>query len=131
MRYIKRNGLYILIVCVLLLVVGAVIAVVGQVKRLSPAKQEEPSQSASETVQQPTLEEPSSDASGETASEQEPVDESAYVPPFSGRTALLADSGLVITFDDAALSWEESEDLISLTDAAGAQNLPSKPLQAL
>lgn len=121
MRYIKRNGLYILIVCVLLLVVGAVIAVVGQVKRLSPAKQEEPSQSASETVQQPTLEEPSSDASGETASEQEPVDESAYVPPFSGRTALLADSGLVITFDDAALSWEESEDLISLTDAAGAQ----------
>ena len=38
MRYIKRNGLYILIVCVLLLVVGAVIAVVGQVKRLSPAK---------------------------------------------------------------------------------------------
>ena len=69
MRYIKRNGLYILIVCVLL-VVGAVIAVVGQVKRLSPAKQEEPSQSASETVQQPTLEEPSSDASGETASEQ-------------------------------------------------------------
>ena len=68
MRYIKRNGLYILIVCVLLLVVGAVIAVVGQVKRLSPAKQEEPSQSASETVQQPTLEEPSSDASGETAS---------------------------------------------------------------
>ena len=34
MRYIKRNGLYILIVCVLLLVVGAVIAVVGQVKRL-------------------------------------------------------------------------------------------------
>ena len=50
MRYIKRNGLYILIVCVLLLVVGAVIAVVGQVKRLSPAKQEEPSQSASETV---------------------------------------------------------------------------------
>ena len=113
MRYIKRNGLYILIVCVLLLVVGAVIAVVGQVKRLSPAKQEEPSQSASETVQQPTLEEPSSDASGETASEQEPVDESAYVPPFSGRTALLADSGLVITFDDAALSWEESEDLIS------------------
>ena len=74
MRYIKRNGLYILIVCVLLLVVGAVIAVVGQVKRLSPAKQEEPSQSASETVQQPTLEEPSSDASGETASEQEPVD---------------------------------------------------------
>lgn len=33
MRYIKRNGLYILIVCVLLLVVGAVIAVVGQVKR--------------------------------------------------------------------------------------------------
>ena len=48
MRYIKRNGLYILIVCVLLLVVGAVIAVVGQVKRLSPAKQEEPSQSASE-----------------------------------------------------------------------------------
>ena len=46
MRYIKRNGLYILIVCVLLLVVGAVIAVVGQVKRLSPAKQEEPSQSA-------------------------------------------------------------------------------------
>ena len=107
MRYIKRNGLYILIVCVLLLVVGAVIAVVGQVKRLSPAKQEEPSQSASETVQQPTLEEPSSDASGETASEQEPVDESAYVPPFSGRTALLADSGLVITFDDAALSWEE------------------------
>ena len=121
MRYIKRNGLYIIIVCVLLLVVGAVIAVVGQVKRLSPAKQEEPSQSASETVQQPTLEEPSSDASGETASEQEPVDESAYVPPFSGRTALLADSGLVITFDDAALSWEESEDLISLTDAAGAQ----------
>ena len=43
MRYIKRNGLYIIIVCVLLLVVGAVIAVVGQVKRLSPAKQEEPS----------------------------------------------------------------------------------------
>lgn len=73
MRYIKRNGLYILIVCVLLLVVGAVIAVVGQVKRLSPAKQEEPSQSASESVQQPTLEEPSSDASGETASEQAPV----------------------------------------------------------
>ena len=132
MRYIKRNGLYILIVCVLLLVVGAVIAVVGQVKRLSPAKQEEPSQSASETVQQPTLEEPSSDASGETASEQEPVDESAYVPPFSGRTALLADSGLVITFDDAALSWEESEDLISLTDAAGAQKtrLDVQKLQA-
>ena len=46
MRYIKRNGLYILIVCVLLLVVGAVIAVVGQVKRLSPAKQEESSQTA-------------------------------------------------------------------------------------
>lgn len=132
MRYIKRNGLYILIVCVLLLVVGAVIAVVGQVKRLSPAKQEEPSQSASEAAQQPTLEEPSSDASGETASEQEPVDESAYVPPFSGRTALLADSGLVITFDDAALSWEESEDLISLTDAAGAQKtrLDVQKLQA-
>ena len=38
MRYIKRNGLYILIVCVLLLVVGAVIAVVGQVKRLCLGK---------------------------------------------------------------------------------------------
>lgn len=55
-----------------------------------------------------------------------------YVPPFSGRTALLADSGLVITFDDAALSWEESEDLISLTDAAGAQKtrLDVQKLQA-
>ena len=77
MRYIKRNGLYILIVCVLLLVVGAVIAVVGQVKRLSPAKQEESSQTAAETAQQPEREAPASDTSGETASEQEPVDESA------------------------------------------------------
>ena len=121
MRFIKRNGLYIIIVCVLLLVVGAVFAVVGQVKRLSPAKQEAPSQTASETAQQPEREAPSGDAPGETANEEAPVDESAYVPPFSGRTALLADSGLVITFDEAALSWEEAENLISLTDAKGAQ----------
>lgn len=115
MRFLRRNGLYIIIVCVMLLVVGAVFAVVGQVKRLSPAKKEEPSQSASETAQLPQQEAPSADASGETANEEAPADESAYVPPFSGRTALLADSGLVITFDEAALSWEEAEDLISLT----------------
>ena len=121
MRFIKRNGLYIIIVCVLLLVAGAVFAVVGQVKRLSPAKQEEPAQTTSEVVQQPEQEAASSNTSGETASEQEPVDESAYVPPFSGRTALLADSGLVITFDDDALSWEEAENLISLTSTNGAQ----------
>lgn len=131
-RFFRRNGLYIIIVCVLLLVVGAVFAVVGQVKRLSPAKQEELPQSASETVQQPEQEQTASDASGETASEETPVDDNAYVPPFSGRTALLADSGLVITFDETALSWEEAENLISLTSTNGAQKtrLDVQKLQA-
>ena len=131
-RFFRRNGLYIIIVCVLLLVVGAVLAVVGQVKRLSPAKQEEPSKISSEPVQQPAQEEPSSDASDETADEEPPVDESVYVPPFAGRTSLLADSGLVMTFDEAALSWEETEDRISLTGTDGSQKtrLDVQKLQA-
>ena len=134
-RFFRRNGLYIIIVCVLLLVVGAVFAVVGQVKRLSPVKQEAPSQSASETAQQPAQEQTASDASAETGNEETPeeaADESVYAPPFAGKTVLLADGKLVMTFDGQQLTMKETDGLTSLTDTEGLKTarLDVQKLQA-
>ena len=118
-RFLKRNGLYIIIVCVLLLVAAAAVTVVTQVRRLSPAKQEEPAQSVSQT-EEPSQESPAGPAQEKAPEEEAPVDESVYVPPFDGKTILTADGKLVMTFDEQALAMQETDGLVSLTDAAGA-----------
>ena len=109
-RFLKRNGLYIMIIAALLLMIAAAITIVTQVKKLSPAKQEEPAQDT-KTEETP----------GDTPEEQTPADESVYTPPFAGKTVLLADGKLVMTFDEEALTMQESGGLVSLTDADGAQ----------
>lgn len=119
-RFIRRNGLYIMIVLALILVAGAVFAVVTQVKRLSPAKEQEQETTISEEVVQPAYEETAQE-SGEEAQPEEAVDESLYVPPFDGKTVLIAGGKLVLTFDEDALTMQESDGLLSLTDKAGAQ----------
>lgn len=119
-RFIRRNGLYIMIVLALILVAGAVFAVVTQVKRLSPAKEQEQETTISEKVVQPASEETAQE-SGEETQPEEAVDESLYVPSFDGKTVLIAGGKLVLTFDEDALTMQESDDLLSLTDKAGAQ----------
>ena len=120
-RFLRRNGLYILIALAIVLVAGAVFAVVTQVKRLSPAK--EPSQETviSEEAEQTPLEPSTPEESGEEAQQEEPVDESLYVPPFDGQTVLIADGKLVLTFDEDVLTMSENDGLLSLTDKAAAQ----------
>lgn len=115
-RFIRRNGLYILIALVLILVAAAVFAVVTQVRRLSPAKEQETT--ISEEVVKPASEEAAQET-GEEAQPEAPVDESVYVPPFDGKTVLLADGKLVMTFDESTLTMSESDGLVSLTDAEG------------
>lgn len=117
-RFIRRNGLYIMIVLALILVAGAVFAVVTQVKRLSPAKEQETT--ISEEVVQPASEETAQE-SGEEMQPEEAVDESLYVPPFDGKTVLIAGGKLVLTFDEDALTMTETDGLVSLTDAEGTQ----------
>lgn len=119
-RFIRRNGLYIMIGLALILVAGAVFAVVTQVKRLSPAKEQEQETTISEKVVQPASEETAQE-SGEETQPEEPVDESLYVPPFDGKTVLIAGGKLVLTFDEEALTMQEADGLLSLTDKAGAQ----------
>ena len=120
-RFLRRNGLYIMIALALILVAGAVFAVVSQIKKLSPAK--EPSQETviSEETEKTPLEPSAPEESGEEVQPEEPVDESLYVPPFDGKTILLADGKLVMTFDESALTMTETDGLVSLTDAEGAQ----------
>lgn len=117
-RFIRRNGLYIMIVLALILVAGAVFAVVTQVKRLSPAKEQETT--ISEEVVQPASEETAQE-SGEETQPEKAVDESLYVPPFDGKTVLIAGGKLVLTFDEDALTMTETDGLVSLTDAEGTQ----------
>lgn len=117
-RFIRRNGLYIMIVLALILVAGAVFAVVTQVKRLSPAKEQETT--ISEEVVQPASEETAQE-SGEETQPEEAVDESLYVPPFDGKTVLIAGGKLVLTFDEDALTVTETDGLVSLTDAEETQ----------
>lgn len=119
-RFIRRNGLYIMIGLALILVAGAAFAVVTQVKRLSPAKEQEQETTISEEVVQPASEETAQE-SGEETQPEEPVDESLYVPPFDGKTVLIAGGKLVLTFDEEALTMQESDGLLSLTDKAGEQ----------
>ena len=119
-RFIRRNGLYIMIVLALILVAGAVFAVVTQVKRLSPAKEQEQETTISEEVVQPASEETAQE-SGEETQPEEVVDESLYVPPFDGKTVLIAGGKLVLTFDEDALTMTETDGLVSLTDAEGTQ----------
>lgn len=119
-RFIRRNGLYIMIVLALILVAGAVFAVVTQVKRLSPAKEQEQETTISEEVVQPASEETAQE-SGEETQPEEPVDESLYVPPFDGKTVLIAGGKLVLTFGEDALTMTETDGLVSLTDAEGTQ----------
>ena len=120
-RFLRRNGLTIMIVLALILVAGAAFAVVSQIKKLSPAK--EPSQETviSEETEKTPLEPSAPEESGEEVQPEEPVDESLYVPPFDGKTILLADGKLVMTFDESALTMTETDGLVSLTDAEGAQ----------
>lgn len=117
-RFIRRNGLYIMIVLALILVAGAVFAVVTQVKRLSPAKEQETT--ISEEVVQPASGETAQE-SGEETQPEEAVDESLYVPPFDGKTVLIAGGKLVLTFDEDALTMTETDGLVSLTDAEETQ----------
>lgn len=117
-RFLRRNGLYIMIGLALILVAGAVFAVVTQVKRLSPAKEQETT--ISEEVVQPASEETAQE-SGEETQPEEVVDESLYVPPFDGKTVLIAGGKLVLTFDEDALTMTETDGLVSLTDAEGTQ----------
>ncbi len=119
-RFLRRNGLYILIALVLILVAGAVFAVVTQVKRLSPAKEQEQGTLISEEAAQPAPEETVQE-SGEEAQPEVSVDESVYVPPFDGKTVLLAGGKLVMTFDETALTMSENDGLLSLTDKEGAR----------
>lgn len=120
-RFLKRNGLYIMIIAALLLMIAAAITIVTQVKKLSPAKQEEPAQTVSEPAAQPAQDTKTEETPGDTTEEQTPADESVYTPPFAGKTVLLADGKLVMTFDEEALTMQESGGLGSLTDADGAQ----------
>ncbi len=120
-RFIRRNGLYIMIGLALILVAGAVFAVVTQVKKLSPAK--EPSQETvvSEEIGKTTVTPSAPEESGEETQPEEPVDESLYLPPFDGKTVLIAGGKLVLTFDEDALTMTETDGLVSLTDAEGTQ----------
>ena len=117
-RFVKRNGLYIIAALVVLLLAGAVFAVISQVRRLSPAKESE--QTVQETVSQDQTQ-TSSAENPPQAEPEAPVDESVYLPPFDGKTVLLADGKLVMTYDEAALTLQEQDGLLSLTDKTGAQ----------
>ena len=81
-RFLKRSGLYIIIAAVILFVIIAAITIVTQVKKLSPAKEQEPAQTASEEIAQPTQDAQPEETPEETQ-EELPVDESVYVPPFA------------------------------------------------
>lgn len=117
-RFLKRNGLYLMITMVVLLVAVAAIAVIAQVKNLSAAKKEP----SSATVQQPVQEQlPSENREEQAPQTIEPVDENVYTPPFDGKTVLIADGRLVMTFDEEALALSESDTLLSLTDQDGTQ----------
>ena len=120
-RFLRRNGLYIMIVLALILVAGAAFAVVTQIKKLSPAK--DPSQETviSEQGEKTPAEPSAPEESGEETPPEEPVDESLYAPPFDGKTVLLADGKLVLTFDQEALTMQQADGLTSLTDKDGAQ----------
>lgn len=120
-RFLKRNGLYIMIIAALLLMIAAAITIVTQVKRLSPAKEQEPAQSVSSPAELPTQETAPEKTREEAPEEQTPTGESVYTPPFAGKRVLLADGKLVMTFDEEALTMQESSGLVSLTDADGAQ----------
>ena len=120
-RFLRRNGLYILIALAVILVAGAVFAVVTQVKRLSPVKTPAQETVISEQAEQTPLEPSTPEESGEEAQQEEPVDESVYVPPFDGQTVLIADGTLVLTFDKDALTMQDEDGLLSLTDKAAAQ----------
>ena len=120
-RFIRRNGLYIMIALALVLVAGAAFAAVTQIKKLSPAK-EPPQQTVISEEHGKTPAGPSApEESGEKTQPEEPVDESVYVPPFDGKTILLADGKLVLTFDEEALTMQQADGLLSLTDKAGTQ----------
>lgn len=119
-HFVKRNGLYIIAALVVLLLAGAVFAVISQVRRLSPAK--EPEQTVQETVSQEQAQTSSEENTPQEEPEPEtPIDASVYLPPFDGKPVLFADGKLVMTYDETALILQEQDGLLSLTDKTGAQ----------
>ena len=120
-RFFKRNGLYIIIAAALLLMIAAAITIITQVKKLSPAKSEEPAQTVSEPAELPAQETAPEKTQEEAPEAQTPADESVYAPPFAGKTVLLADGKLVMTFDEQALAMQKSGGLVCLTGADGAE----------
>lgn len=118
-RFLKRNRLYITAALVLVLLAAAAIAVISQVRSLSPAKNQE--QQTAQTEQTVKAPEPAQSPESKPDAAEEPADESVYKPPFEGKTVLIAGGKLVLTFDETALTMSENDGLLSLTDKDGAR----------
>ena len=121
-RFLKRNRLYITAALVLVLLAAAAVAVISQVRSLSPAKnQEQQTAQTGQTIKTPEQTQTPESKPDEPDAAEEPADESVYTPPFDGKTVLIADGRLVMTFDEAALTISENDGLLSLTDKDGAR----------
>ena len=111
LRFWRRNRAYLIAALLVVLLAVSAVLVVRQVRALS-GKQNEPDTQPAQAVQKP--ETPENDADT-PAGPETPAQPGVYTPPFEGTTVLLADGGLVMTYDDAALTRSGADGLVSLT----------------
>lgn len=120
-RFLKRNMPYFVIAVIVLLLVGAVLMIVRQVKTLGPAQQSptQSEQTAKTDTPPDAPDAPDASAEGETANNA-PA-ENVYQPPFDGTIVLLASNQLIAVYDESTLSYTADAKLSSFVPLDAAQ----------